>query len=214
MKNGEAARPFYEDENAYKKCGIISLVGCALMFIAAFLYWKSLYINNGERSYEGVSFFEAARRGISGMFIRDLDGNITEKIFSISGILPMLFLILYIAVIVVLAMAGYKDNIARVPFLMKWRKRTRFVLLMLSLVMVILIVHTSVFKGIVTDFKELHDTWSVFIEGMKSSSNPQAAHMKSIYLIGPGFIAYIVGFIAYLFSIAYNFVLDTLNEDD
>ena len=38
--------------------------------------------------------------------------------------------------------------------------------------------------------------------------------MKCYLFIGPGMIAYIVGAVLYFISIAYNFVLETLNEDD
>ena len=211
-RNGDV--PFYEDPGSYKKCGIMSLAGCALMVAAAFLYWMNLYINNGEKIYEGVSLFSAAKRGFLSMFSTDLNGKIVETIFSFKAILPGILFLLYIAVLVVLIMAGIKDNFQRRPFLMKWRKRTRVILLLITVAIVIGITFTPAFRGSVEEFKSLASTWEGFIEKSVRAKAPGSEHMKSIYFIGPGIPCYIIGVVLYFISIVYNFILDTLNEED
>ena len=41
-----------------------------------------------------------------------------------------------------------------------------------------------------------------------------ASNMKCYYFIGPGFISFWLGIVLYFSSIIYNFILETLNEDD
>ena len=60
MKNGDSNVPFYQQDNAYKKCGIVGLIGGLLMIAGAFLYWMNLYTNTGEAQYDGMSLFTAA----------------------------------------------------------------------------------------------------------------------------------------------------------
>ena len=63
-------------------------------------------------------------------------------------------------------------------------------------------------------FVYLKESWQGFIDRAQDSGVSSANIMKCYLFIGPGMIAYIIGAVLYFISIAYNFVLDTLNEDD
>ncbi|MBR1772494.1 MAG: hypothetical protein IJ749_01205 [Eubacterium sp.] len=213
-KNGDSNVPFYQQDNAYKKCGIVGLIGGLLMIAGAFLYWMNLYTNTGEAQYDGMSLFTAAKRGIQGMFIVDMDGKVNGFHFSFLGLLTALLLLLYLAVVVFLIIIDIKDNFKRVPFLENRKKRIRIGLLLLTLILAILITRTPAYQNVYQQFVYLKESWQGFIDRAQDSGVSSANIMKCYLFVGPGMIAYIVGAVLYFISIAYNFVLETLNEDD
>lgn len=200
MADGKNKIPFYEKTNAYKTTGIIALVGCALMLAATFVYWVVLYVKISEPSLSGTSIFISVF-------------NSLRSHISFSGIVTALFLLLYYAVVALLIILAIYDNLKKEPLLTKWEKRTRFGLVLASLILLIIITHLPSFKLSLTQFYELEATWTSFIKNGKESKLPGVGLMKCSLYKGPGFWCYIAGTVLYLFSIIYNFILDTLNED-
>ena len=96
----------------------------------------------------------------------------------------------------------------------KRKKRIRIGLLLLTLILAILITRTPAYQNVYQQFVYLKESWQGFIDRAQDSGVSSANIMKCYLFIGPGMIAYIVGAVLYFISIAYNFVLETLNEDD
>ncbi|MBO5609022.1 MAG: hypothetical protein J5929_01425 [Eubacterium sp.] len=200
-RSGDSATPFYKRKNAYKKSARFALFGCLLMLASAFLYWKNLFFRISEKQYTGISFFSVARKcfkmGISAKTL----------------ILPILLLV-FLAAIVFLSIAAIKDNISKKPFFDRNKKRIRFGVLLLTILLVIFMVHTPIFSENERQLSEIHNSWKGLIDASRSTYIKDVGEMFSYYTIGPGFISYIVGLMLYVISVCYSFVLDTLNEDD
>ena len=212
QRNGD--EPFYERKNAYRNNGIVSLAGCGLMVAATFFYWKHLIVRTIEKSYTGVSFFSSALSAFRSMSLRDFEGNVIGHNYSFSNIWTVFLLLLFYVAVACLGFAGFKDNIARAQFFNKWGKRIRIGVLLLTVIIVILLCHTAYYKSGVAGLVELKVSWDSFIE-MCDINHIEGAHrMRCYYSAGPGFFVYVIGAAAYLFSVIYKFVLDTLNEDD
>ena len=198
-KNGKPDIPFYERKESYTKAGRIGIIGCLFLLASTFFYWKNLLFRISERKYSGISFISMVRKGFQiGISLKTL-------------ILPALLFLFY-AVVVFLAIAAYKDNISKQPFFIKRKKRIRLAALALTLILVILMVISPIFRESSQQLKSTHQSWRAFIDSSINSYMPGVGEMYSYYLIGPGFIMYIVGVILYLISLSYNFVLETLNE--
>ena len=216
QKNGNLDTPFYERENAYRNCGIVSLAGCVSMVLAAFFYWQNLLVKTIEHTYTGVSFFNSVKAGIRSTASYDLEGNVIARTISFKAVLPLILFLLYIAAIGVMGYAGYKDNLAKdrtKPFLPKWKKRIRFGLMALTIVLVIMMTHTTYYNSLMDSIREIKASWDSYIE-MCNINHLEGAHRMYCRLwIGPGIFFYVAGAGAYVFSVIYNFVLDTLNED-
>ena len=200
-KSGETETPFYRDKKAYRKSARFALLGCLFMFASIFLYWRNTFSRISEKNYSGISFFSTTRECLK------MDKSLKTLI------LPVL-LLLFFAVVVILGVAAFRDNISKKPFLSKYKKRMRFGLIALTIVLVIIMVRTPVFSDNLQKLESMHLTWKAYIDTTKNSYVQNVGEMYSYYTIGPGFIAYIIGIILYIISICYCFVLDTLNEDD
>ncbi len=213
QKNGKNPVPFYEREHAYRNCGIVSLAGCGLMVLAAFFYWKNIIIRTIEKTYTGVSFYSAVVAALKGVSVKDADGNVVRSNFRFASVSPLILLILYFALILLMAYTAYNDNISRKPFLMKWEKRVRLGMAALTIILIILMTHTAYYKIGLDAMNELKTSWDSFIE-MCNINHLEGAHRMRCYMWpGPGILFYILGLGAYIFSVIYNFILDTLNED-
>ena len=200
-RSGDSATPFYKRKNAYKKSARFALFGCLLMLASAFLYWKNIFFRISEKQYTGISFFSVARKCFK--------MGITKKTI----ILPML-LFVFVSAVAFLIIAAIKDNITKKEFFSKRKKRIRLAVLALTLILVILMVHSPIFKEDQNLLLSTHNSWKAFIESSRNTYVKGVGEMYSYYLVGPGFISFFLGLILYIISIGYSFVLDTLNEDD
>ncbi|MCR5212922.1 MAG: hypothetical protein K6E10_00770 [Eubacterium sp.] len=213
QRNGKSDVPFYEREHAYRNCGIVGLAGCGAMIAAAFLYWDILLIRTIDRFNTGVSFFSAMTAGFKGARVTDGAGQVLSTSYKWGNISPCIYLTLYFALILFMAYTAYMDNIAKKPFLPKWEKSIRLGMVVLTIILVIVLSHTKYYGIGLDSMAELKASWDSFIEMFKESGVEKAERMRCTKLIGPGVFFYIAGAGAYLYSVIYNFVLDTLNED-
>ena len=72
------------------------------------------------------------------------------------------------------------------------------------------IVRMPIIKEEIKKYYDLRDSWKKFIE----SARGLGANMGSHLFPGLGKIALVLGILAFFAAIVYNFVLDTLNEDE
>lgn len=207
-------RPFYEDPKAYKRAGILSLAGCVFMLAATVLFWMNTYVRYTETSYGGFSFYSSVKRGLDMMVTRDLEGNVIDRVFSFKSSLPLVLFIMYWCVVLFLAFLGLKDHILMEDVLVDRRKTVRLGLLGAVVVLMFLMSHTSVFRGMASEAKNMVSGWRDKIILARDLGMAGADHMKYMYFVGPGLICFWIGVLLYLGSIVYRFVIDTLNEDD
>ena len=213
MKSGKEKVPFYENSSSYTIAGLMSLAGCGLMLAAAFLYWKSLVVMTDEKVTGGATFFKSAKQGLDSIFIRDISNKITDFSFNIKGALPCIFLILYGLIVIFLLIAGIKDNLTRTDFFVNKKKRIRLISLFIIVVLMILMTHTSVFRGTIDQLQELNKSWGTHVlEAQKNHVNG-ADKMYVHYRFGLGCISFWLGVLLYFGSVIFNFILETLNED-
>ena len=192
--------PFYKKPNAYKKSGVMALIGCALMIAATILYWAILYVKTTATDFSGINMLMVCFKAIKGGI-------------SLHSIITILLMMLYYAAVVLLAIIGIKDNITRREIFIKYKKRIRFGLVFAVIILMILMTHLGAVGATVNQFEGLRDNWNMFIDNCKDSGVPGADSMSCIYAIGPGFICFIAGVILYIATIVFSFMLDTLNED-
>lgn len=206
--------PFYEKDSSYKQSGIIALVGCGLLVLAACVYWKHAYIKSLDTSYSGFTLFYLVKAGWKSMFSIDIDGNVESFKFSFRSIWPMILMLVYCITLAFLAVAGYKDNIKKVDFFVKKKKTYRLVALAIMIVLMILLTHCTIFKVTNQQYADLVGGWKSIIETSKVNQIDGSEHMKAWFMLGPGCLFFWLGIVLYFGSIAYTFVLDTLNEPD
>ena len=192
--------PFYKKPSAYKKSGVMALIGCALMIASTILYWKILYVKTTETDFSGVNMFMVCFK-------------IMKTSRSMPGIISTLLLFLFYTVVILLAVIGIKDNITRTDFLVKYKKRIRFSLVLGVIILMTLITHVGATGSSLDKVAGLRDNWVSFIKNCKESGVPGASSMSCVYMVGPGFICFIAGVVLYIASIVFSFMLDTLNED-
>lgn len=214
QKNGKDTKdiPFYERKNAYLKCGLMSLVGSVLMLAAAFLGWMVVFSKMDEFKLTSVTFLGVVREGLSSFIVRNAEGKILEVHPTLRGIIPVFFFVIYLASVIFLGVCGYMDNIAKKDFFPKWRKRIRLGAALLSLLMVILMVHSPFYKIGMNHLIEMQGMWQGIVDSNIANDHAGYRGMFSKMLAGPGMFCYIVGIVMSVGAIAYNFVLDTLNE--
>lgn len=212
--SGKDEIPFYEKKSSYTKAGIMSLAGCILMLAATFLYWKNMYVRTTETTYTGVTFWGVIKQSVKSMLARNSDGGIEKFVFSIHGLIPIILMTIYLVVLLFLFMAGVNDNIRRVDFFVKKKKRIRLGALVILIILVVLFVFTQKYKDSYGQVEELYKRMSSIIEDSKVRNQVGADHMVSYLFIGPGFISFCAGILLYFASIIFNFILVTLNEDD
>lgn len=203
-QNGKIASggiPFYEKESSYKICGIMSLGGGALLIAATFFSWVSFYVKITEVDRGSISIFKSIIGGF-------------KSGFHIGTILAALLLLIFYATVGFLILLGFKDNIQRQPFFDNRKKRIRFLALVIAVVLLIVITKIPSANEGIKKFYELRDSWVSFIKSSKENNVPGADLMKCVLCPGIGFYMYIVGAVLYFISIIFNFILETLNEDD
>lgn len=200
-QNGNNAIPFYEKDSSYKACGIMSLGGGALLIAATVFSWISIYVKITEIDRGSISIIKAMLVIIKG------DVNIKTILLAI-------LLLVYYAGVLFLMLLGFKDNIKRQPFLVNKKKSIRFLSLIAVVVLLILITKYPLMKNTLGQFNELKDSWESFITSSQENGVPGADIMKCVLCPGLGFYFFIAGAILYFISIIFNFVLETLNEDD
>ncbi|MCR5227435.1 MAG: hypothetical protein K6E27_09505 [Eubacterium sp.] len=203
-RNGKKASggiPFYEKDSSYKACGIMSLGGGALLIAATFFSWVSFYVKITEVDRGSISIFKA--------LIEVIKGGI-----RIGGIIPAFLLLVYYALVLFLMLLGFKDNIQRQPFFDNKKKRIRFFGLVIAVVLLFLITKVPTIRDTLGRFNELKDSWVSFITSSQENGVPGSDLMKCVLCPGIGFYMYIVGAVLYFISIIFNFILETLNEDD
>ena len=191
--------PFYKKPSAYKKSGIVALIGCGLMIAATILYWTMLYVKTTATDFSGVNMIVTCSKTLKGGI-------------SFHSILTELLMFLYYGLVTLLAIIGIKDNITRKGIFIKYKKRIRLGLVLAVIVLMILITHLGAVGATIKQFEGLRDNWNMFIQNCKESGVPGADSMSCVYMVGPGFICFIVGVILYISSIVFSFMLDTLNE--
>jgi len=201
IQNGKNNIPFYENERSYKICGIMSLGGGALLIAATIFSWMSFYVKITEVDRGSISILKA--------LIESLKGGI-----RIGTIVPAFLLLVYYALVIFLMLLGFKDNIQRQPFFTERKKRIRFLGLVIAVVLIIVIIHIPSIKGFIGRFYELRDSWQSFIISSQENNVPGADLMKCVLCYGIGFFMYIAGAVLYFASIIFNFILETLNEED
>ena len=212
--DGKDKVPFYEQDNAYIKAGILSLAGCFLLLAATFLYWKNIYVKTTEVKYTGTSFINVIRMCVKSIIALDYDGGIDKVVFNVKGVVPLVLMILYFVVLIFLIAAGVNDNITRREFFVHRKKRIRVAALVIIIILMMVITHTSIYKASLEQDLNLYTRWKNSIQTLKVKNMANASNMKCYYFIGPGFISFWLGIVLYFISIIYNFILETLNEDD
>lgn len=221
-KSGKYEQPFYENPNAYTYAGIMSLAGCVLMVAATFLHWKTLFVKYTETDIGGFSILSSVRRGFDSMVTKDIDGTVTDRAFSIHGIAPIVFLVLYVAYILFMAYVSYTYHIqerdifdrGQSNIFTERKKTVRAIMILISIILMIVLTHTKMFRETVNDNDQLYKSWKSMIEMSKNSGVPGARYMTTFYLVGLGKISYLVGIVLYTGSYIYRYVVDTLNEDN
>ena len=192
--------PFYKKPSAYKKSGVMALIGCVLMIVATVVYWKILYVKTTATDFSGISMIVACIQSI-------------KSAFKLHTLITVFMMLVYYAAVILLAIIGIKDNITRRPIFIKYKKRIRLGIVLGIIVLMILITHIGAVGATIEQFEGLRDNWNMFIENCKSTGVPGASSMSCVYMVGPGFICFVAGVVLYIASIVFSFMLDTLNED-
>ena len=221
-KRGKYELPFYEDPKAYRNAGIMSLAGCALMVAATFFHWKALFVKYTETKLSGFSVISSIRRGLEIMVVRDYEGKVIERHFSIHGIFPIVAMAIYIAYIVFMAYVSYKYHIKETDifdkghptFFTKRKKTVRIIMIFISIILLIVMTHTKMFREMSNDIDQLYSNWISMIEMSKDSGVEGSMYMVCFKLLGLGKLSYILGLILYTGSYVFRYVVDTLNESE
>ena len=220
-KGGKYQKPFYEDPDAYKYAGIMSLAGCVLMVLATFLHWRAMFVKYTETKLSGFGIFSSVRRGLETMVVRDYAGKVVERNFSIHGIFPLIMLIIYVAYILFMAYVSYMYHMqendifdkGRDTIFTRRKKTVRVIMIIVSIIILIVQTHTKMFREQVSDDEQLYNNWIAMIEMSRNSGVKGAQYMTCIKLMGFGKILYVLGLLLYIGSYVYRYVVDTLNED-
>ena len=220
-KGGKYQKPFYEDSDAYKYAGIMSLAGCVLMVVAIFLHWKAMFVKYTETQLSGFSIFTSVRRGLGTMVVREYSGEVVERHLSIHGIFPLIMMILYVAYILFMAYVSFMYHMKEKDIFDKGRdtiftrrkKTVRIIMIFVSIILMIVLTHTKMFSELVNDNEQLYKNWISMIEMSKNSGVKGSYYMTCIKLLGFGKILYVLGLFLYTGSYVYRYVVDTLNED-
>ncbi|MBO4864358.1 MAG: hypothetical protein J5517_08325 [Eubacterium sp.] len=213
-KNGESLVPFYKKESSYYRAGILAIFGVILFVLSTLFNWLSLYVRTTETNRGGISILKSVYNAYQGMFIKDLENNIVETNINIGSILAILFMVLFYIVVFILLLAGINDNIKRRPFLAKRKKTVRLVALLVLIILMILLTRTASFRNSSTQFSESVSSWNSYIETSVANHVNGADKMVCKLFHGPGIYCFWLGIIVYFASIAFNFILETLNEDE
>ena len=212
--NGKYSKPFYEDDSSYRITGFTSLAGCALLVLGSVLNWKSFYLKTTETERSGISLLKSAINAFQGMFQRDLNNSIVDTHITVSGILNIIFMLIFYVIILFLIIAGVKDNFSRKEFFVKYKKIIRISALIILIILMILLTHTVSYKNSIKQFEESVTSWISYIEMSVSNHVEGADNMQCTFKTGPAPICFWLGIISYFLSVVGCFVLDTLNEDD
>ncbi|SNU06720.1 hypothetical protein SAMN06297422_10769 [Lachnospiraceae bacterium] len=212
--NGKEIVPFYKKDSSYKTAAILALSGAGLLTLSTMFNWMVLYVKTTEASRGGISIFKSVYNAFQGMFVRDLENKIVEKNITVGGILPIVFLLLFYVLVLFLILAGINDNIKKKDFFVKKKKIVRISALILLIVLMILLTHTVSFRNSATQFKDSVSSWNSYIETSLSNHVNGADKMECKLYSGLGPYCFWIGIAVYFASIVYNFILDTLNEDE
>ena len=211
--NGKDNVPFYENESSYKINGIISLAGCSLIFLASVLNWKTFYLKTDKVERSGISILKSVINAFKGMFQRDLNNKIVDTHITLSGILPVIMMAVFYAVLIFIIFAGLKDNILKEDFFVNKKKIIRLAALVILVVLVALLVNSVSFKNTISQYENSLSSWNSHIEAAIKNKAPGAEDMKCKLIPGIGVWFFWIGIALYFISIAGNFILDTLNEE-
>ncbi len=211
--NGKEMVPFYKKENAYRNAGIVALVSSGLLILSTVFNWMVLYVRTTETNRGGISLIRSVYNAYQGMFIKDLDNNIIERHIGIKGIYPIVLLLLFYAIVVFLILAGINDNLKKKDFFVNKKKIIRISMLLALIVIMILLTHTGSFRNSATQFKDSVASWNSYIETGIANHVNGADKMVCRLMPGLAPFCFWIGIIGYFASVAYNFVLDTLNEE-
>ncbi len=212
--NGKHDKPFYENDSSYSITGFVGLMGCAFLVLSTLLKWKSFYLRTTETERSGLSLLRSVINAFQGLYEKDLENRISQVHITIGGIIPIVFMLIFYAVVVFLIIAAFMDNFRRQPFFTKHKKIIRFSALLVLIICLIVLTHSVSYKNSVKQFEESVSSWVSYIEMNVDNHVEGADHMKCTFKSGPAVIMFWLGMISYLASIVGCFVLDTLNEED
>ena len=212
--NGKEPEPFYKNEGSYKKAGIMALSGAGLLVLSTVFNWMVLFVKTTEINRGGISIIKSVYNAFQGMFIRDLENNITDKNISFSGIYPAVLLLMFYVVVAFLVLAGINDNIKKKDFFVNKKKIVRLSVLLLLIILMILLTHTPSFRNSATQFRDSVTSWQSYIDNSVANHVEGANRMVCKLIPGLAPFCFWIGILLYLGSIVFNFVLETLNEDE
>jgi|GEM_PF-3178626 len=209
MKTGKTGKdkkyeePFYRKSSSYILSFLCAAVGYLLLAGAYIFSWYRLSVKLADGERNGFNLLGVIALGFNSRSI----AVIVLTVFAAADMLLMLVYILAMLSPLRLRMNGFVDRVTeRVRFL-RMRKLTGIVLLLINVILIILFTKTDSFMTLVDN---------ISADAVKYEKMIKAIDYLEVSLLRHGIAALseVLGVVLVVFSIAFTFVLDTLNEDD
>lgn len=229
--------PFYKSSKSYVLCGLAGIIGAMCFVAAIFLNSMTTVIVSEAKTVDGASLFDSVLYGLSdlkyGFSLKDIIPLLLVIIIILSAIILFVFAIRdnfcneHYKMLKHGAETGKAEsenektesnpserfgNNRLYNFVVNHKYLSRFIPIVVSILGFICLYKTQAYSNVYKNNMAIVENYKAIINQYEIAG-VSTGTMKASSYIGIGKILLFVGIILYIGAICFNFILDTLNED-